>query len=345
MNKKVGSGAGVALRRKTAALKRRLREAQQAALASYDLLAKALGPETWRGEVVEEAASEQVERSDRAMRAVLARLARIVDPDALSQEQAEQTVQRLREAGLAWDEVLGREWEEERETRGRGVQATLERLIAALQLHHDLDCCCCVELEGERCRFCTTNDALELGERWLALLGVGRGSAQLPLDGIQWERIWYFEELDVIHLIAEVQRAALVQGYYIDSDQGPQNEAQPSAHIQELVQQVLAPFMARLERVENPEDTLPFLKAYAAYWLRRGQKQGRPASALFGLERQVRLQVLHASAPDLDWGTTQPALQESILLPNLLLHILSDPDFAHLSWSSGGVRYRLTRKE
>jgi len=35
----------------------------------------------------------------------------------------------------------------------------------------------------------------------------------------------------------------------------------------------------------------------------------------------------------------------SLLLPDLLLHILSEPEFADLSWSSGGLRYRLTRAD
>ena len=324
-----------------AQLTRRLRESRLAALFAIALLKRALAPETVQGEPVDETASEQVERADRAMVAVIAQLARIVDPDALSQEQAEQTVERLGQAGILLDDAVRREREENSVYGARGLVVTLRQLVSALQLHHDLDRCCCAEMVGERCRFCTAEEALDLGERWLGLLDQERTSARVPQDETAWERLWYFEDLDLVHLVAEVQRAAFVYGQYMEGDRGEQTTPLTLAvHVQ----RVLAPFVWRLEHAGGAESATPFLKPYIAHWIVQGQRRGRSAATLSGLEQRVHLQVLHAEAPDLDWGTTQSALQVSILLPDLLLYILSEHAFTDLSWSSGGVRYRLTRE-
>ena len=323
-----------------ARLIRRLHESRSAALLAIALLKRALAPETVQGEPVDETASEQVARADRAMVAVIAQLARIADPDALSQEQAEQTVVRLGQAGILLDDAVRREREENSVYGARGLVIALRQLVSALQLHHDLERCCCAELAGERCRFCSAEEALDLGERWLALLDQERTSARVPRDETAWERLWYFEELDLVHLVAEVQRAAFVYGQYMVGDLGEQTTPLTLA---DHVQRVLAPFVWRLERAGGAESATPFLKPYIAHWIVQGQQQGRSTATLSGLEQPVQLQVLHAEAPDLDWGTTQSALQVSILLPGLLLHLLSDLAFTDLSWSSGGVRYRLTR--
>ena len=340
MKKYTGTSEQARLRRRVAALERMTRRGQLAALVALDLLTRALEPEMLEGEPVDETGSEQVARSDRAIGAAIARLARIVDPVALSQAQAERTVQRLRASGLGWDEGLRQEWEAAGVYGARGMLAALQQLVSALRLHLDLDRCCCAELAGQRCRFCTANDALDLGERWLALLNLERGPDHPSLD----ESVcWHFDNLDVVHLVVEARRDALVQGYYFDADLDSPAEAEVSARLDGRVQQVLAPLMARVERIDPSGDSLPFLRAYVAYWIRWGRQQGRPAAVMSALEQRVHLQVNHAAAPDLDWGTTQSALQLSILLPALLLHILSESTFEALTWSSGGVRYRLTR--
>jgi len=332
-----------------ARLKRRLQESQRAAIFAVSLLRRALGPEIIEGKEVDETASEQVERADRAMRAVMAQLARIIDPDALSQEQAAQAVERLGQAGFLLEDAVRRERDENSVYGASGLLVALKQLVAALQLHHDLDRCSCAELGGERCLFCTTEEALDLGERWLALLDLERKPAPLPQDETAWERLWYFEDLDVVHLVAEMQRAALAYGQYLEGDWGelttPLPQASPSRELEGHVQRVLAPFAWRMERVGGgAESVTPFLKPYIAHWILQGQRQGRSTATLSGLEQRVQLQVLHAEAPDLDWGTTQSVLQVSALLPDLLLHILSERAFTDLSWSSGGVRYRLTRE-
>ena len=340
MNKHRGANESAQPRGRVAALERRVRQGQLAALVALDLLAKALAPELLDGEPVAETGSEQVARSDRAMREAMAHLARIVDPDALSQEQAERTVQRLRESGLSWQAGLRREWEATGIYGARGLLAALRQLVAALRLHQDLDCCCCNELAGSRCPFCTTGDALDVGERWLALLDQQRRPDSPSLDeGLCWS----FGDLDLVYLIDEARREALVQGYYLDADLGSAAEEEVGARLAWGVQQVLAPLLARVERVDPAGDSLPFLRAFVAYWLRRGRKLPRSAAVLSSLQQPVHLQVNHAAAPDLDWETTQPALQLSILLPGLLLHILSESSFEGLTWLSGGVRYRLRR--
>jgi hypothetical protein len=347
MTKQPPQGELTRLRRQVELLTRRLRSSQSAALFAVSQLRRALGPEMIERNEVDETAYGQIERADRVMRAVMAQLARIIDPDALSQDQAEQTVGRLEQAGPRVDAAVWKEREENSMYGPRGLLVMLRRLVSALYLHHALDRCRCAEMGGWRCLFCTTTDALDRGERWLGLLDLERKSAVLPQDETAWERLWYFEDLDFVHLVAEVQRAACVYGQYIVGGRGektlPLAPAEPSADLEGHVQRVLAPFVWRQERAGGAEGATPFLKPYIAHWILQGHRQGRSTAALSGLEQRVQLQVLHAGAPDLDWGTTQAALQVSILLPDLLLHILSDLAFTDLSWSSGGVRYRLTR--
>jgi hypothetical protein len=331
----------------SARLTRRLSESRVAALFAIGLLKQALAPETIQGEVVDETASEQVERADRAMSAVIALLARVVDPDAISQEQAEQTVECLGQSGVGLDNADRQDQDQNRVYGARGLRAALRQLVVTLQQHHDLDCCTCSEMGGSRCLFCTTEEALDLGERWLALLDLERKPMSLPQDETSWERLWYFEDLDLVHLVTEMGRAAFVYGQYLLGEDGSELTATPAAPSRELdghVQRVLAPFELRLERAGGTERVTRFIKPYIALWILQGRRQGRSTANITGLEQRVRLQVGHAEAPDLDWGTTQSALQVSILLPDLLLHLLSDPAFTSLSWSSGGLRYRLTRE-
>jgi len=330
-----------------ARLRRRLQESQRAALLAVSLLKRALGPEIIEGKEVDETASEQVARADRAMDAGIRQLARIIDPEALTLKQAEQTVERLEQAGILLNDVVG--WDEDSVYGGRGLLLTLRQLVETIHLQLALEGCTCNEMIGERCLFCTAEEALDLGERWLALLDLERKPAPLPQDETAWERLWYFEDLDVVHLVAEMQRAALAYGQYLEGDWGelttPLPQASPSRELEGHVQRVLAPFAWRMERVGGgAESVTPFLKPYIAHWILQGQRQGRSTATLSGLEQRVQLQVLHAEAPDLDWGTTQSVLQVSALLPDLLLHILSERAFTDLSWSSGGVRYRLTRE-
>lgn len=164
MNKKARSLTLRDLTLERDALVRRLREGQRAALGALAILQEALEPETHRGAVVEETASEQVERSDRAIRTVVAWLARVVDPDALTLAQAELTAERLGKLGLFLDGALPWEREESVVPGTRGLLVTLKQLVSALRLHQDLDRCCCAEMGGEQCLFCTTEGALVQGK-------------------------------------------------------------------------------------------------------------------------------------------------------------------------------------
>ncbi len=327
-----------------ARLRRRLLESRRAALLAVSLLKRALGPEIIKGKRVDETASEQVARADRAMLAGIAQLARIIDPEALSLEQAEQTVERLEQADILLDD--GAEWGQDSVYGARGLLAALRQLVETIQLQLALERCSCDEMFGERCLFCAAEEALDLGERWLALLDLERKPVSLPQDETIWERLWYFEEVDLVHLVVEVQRAAFVYGQYLVEElTAPLPQAKPSRELEVHVQRVLAPFEWRLERAGGAESATRFLKPYIAHWMMQGQRQGRSKATLAGLEQRVQLKVLHAGAPDLDWGTTQAALQLCLLLPDMLLHILSEPSFTDLSWSSGGLRYRLTRAD
>jgi hypothetical protein len=314
-----------------------------------ELLAHALEPEAPQDRELAETASEQVARTDVAIRKALSLLSRIADPDALTDEQAEGSVQRLLGEGLNLDEVLQREWEESGMYGTRGLLATLKRLVSTLGQHRSYDRCCCEELGdgGGRCLFCQTDDALDLGGRWLRMLDLPQKSAGLPGDGVAWERLWYFSEPALLQLIADIRRDAYVHGYSVNLDLGPQQEpvTMEDLHmrLQSHVERVLAPFAALLERVGEGEETLAFVRAYAAYWIFRGHIQGRDAATEF--EQRVRLRVHHRDAPDLDWGTTQSALELCTILPDLILSIMGDGAFEDLSWSIAGVRYYLTRCE
>jgi hypothetical protein len=331
------------------ALARRLCEARRGAITAIALLKQALEPETLQGEVMEETASEQVMRADAAILAVIAQLARIVDPDALTQEQAQATVERLCEPGLFAGDTLLQEWEESGVCGTRGLLVALRQLVSALQLYQDRDDrCCCVEVvDEEQCLYCTTVEALELGERWLGMLDLQRKPEHLPQNEIAWERLWYFADADVVNLVAEVQRDACTYGSFINGDLGAQEQhatlagTQGALHMH--VKQVLAPYAFRIERIGLTGEVSSFLQALAAYWIMRGHQQGRGGTSELG--QHVHLQVHHRAAPDLDWGTTQPALELSTLLPHLLLSITADSAFGDLSWSVDGVRYRLTRQD
>ena len=323
------------------ALARRLQEMRRRAVRVIELLKQALEPEALRGVEMEETASEQVARADAAIRTVIALVGRIAAPDALTREQAEAAVERLGGEGLFLEEALQREWEEAGVYGARGLLGALKQLGSALHLYHDRDRCCCNEMvDGERCLCCMAAEALGLGERWLGMLDLPRKPADLPQGCLAWERLWYFSDLDFVHLAAEVQRAAFVHGCSLNPDPGAQDlQARLQAHIV----QVIAPFVFRLERIGASADASAFLQAYTAYWILRGHQQGTGSSS--APEQKVHLRVHHRGAPDLDWGTTQSALELGTILPHLLLSIIGDSAFGDLSWTVSGVRYHLTRED
>ena len=260
-----------------ARLRRRLQESQRAALLAVSLLKRALGPEIIEGKEVDETASEQVARADRAMDAGIRQLARIIDPEALTLKQAEQTVERLEQAGILLNDVVG--WDEDSVYGGRGLLLTLRQLVETIHLQLALEGCTCNEMIGERCLFCTAEEALDLGERWLALLNLERKPVSLPQDETLWERLWYFEDLDLVHLVVKMRRAAFVYGQYLVT---PPPLVSPSRELEGHTLRVLAPFEWQLERASGAEFLTQFLKPYIAYWILQGQQQGRSKATLAG---------------------------------------------------------------
>jgi hypothetical protein len=157
-------------------LTHRLRQFQRVVFGAVFLLRRPLGPDYIDGREVNETASEQVERADRVMKVVVAQLMRLVDADVLSQGLAEQTIELFGRTGSRLPDDAAWQLDEEYSMDGpHGLLVALKQLAGALQSHQDLDCCVCAELGGLRCLFCTTADALELGERWLSLLDLETG--------------------------------------------------------------------------------------------------------------------------------------------------------------------------
>lgn len=155
------------LERENERLARLLRSTQARALGVYGVLERALHPHAEEGEAW---GSEQVAQIEGAIKEAQGLLARVVDPIALTQTQAEQTVRDLKARGLYLHDALLQYSERERAYGAQGLLAILKSLAEQLQLHLALDRCICVELGGERCLFCTTNEALEQGEAWIRRL-------------------------------------------------------------------------------------------------------------------------------------------------------------------------------
>ena len=146
---------------------RLLRSTQARALGVVRRLEQALLPDEEEGEAW---GSEQVGQLEAALKEALALLARVVDPGAATQAQAEQTVQHLKAKGLQLHEALLHYSERERTYGTQGLLAALKNLTEQLQMHLDLDRCICVELGGERCLYCTSNETLDLGQSWIQRL-------------------------------------------------------------------------------------------------------------------------------------------------------------------------------
>lgn len=146
-----------------------LRSTQARALGVHGLLERALHPDDEEGEAW---GSEQAAQLEGAIKEAQGLLARVVDPLALTAALAEQTVRDVKAQGLHHHDALLQYSEREAIYGWQGLLSTLKALVEQLTLHHDLDRCICAEQGGERCLFCTTNEALDRGEAWIERLGL-----------------------------------------------------------------------------------------------------------------------------------------------------------------------------
>lgn len=314
-------------------LQRRHREMQARALNLMYQLTQALGPPTAGGEGHNETGWELIARLEEAIIGAIGQLARIVDPDALLQEQAERTVQRLLPQGSRPNESGGQEWRRERVYGKSGLLATLQNMMRTLEEQNECERCVCRAIgSGALCLFCTTEAILEEGRRWIALLGPGeRTLGQAPLQR-EWEGLWSCDTHEFLRVLSLIPAIALELG----RDVRYQGEQQARAQLYELIPNVL--IRAGYRRTLLHDDADVFLSPYAGFWLLRGYAQPSVTDDT-RMMRCIEYRVLHDESPALNWGTTLPLPEYMALFPTTLVDILGDRAFEELQWKVGGVRY------